>query len=205
MFSVRWSADYALGIPEVDTQHQALVDMINALSAGIGTAQEETTTRAMLAQLADYTRNHFALEERLMAAQPIDPEFKARHCGEHAYFIGVLKDFTHDFDSGRGRISAPLVEYLVHWLLHHIVVVDREMAQRLHAADPHIDTATAMHQATDTTAELHDSERHLLAEMQHSITDLRGQLEECAAELAATRAKLAEVERRLADRQATND
>lgn len=196
MFSIRWSPDYAVGITEVDAQHQTLIDMINDLSHGVGTEQEETTTRALLQRLADYTHVHFSLEEQMMEGAQVDPEFRARHCGEHAYFIGVLKDFTRDFDSGRGRISASLVEYLVHWLLHHIVVVDREMAQHLHASGPHTDPAAQ--QNTGTATELHTSERQLLAEMQHSITDLRGQLEECVAELVATRARLAEAERRLA-------
>lgn len=199
MFSIRWSPDYAVGIAEVDAQHQTLIDMINDLSHGVGTAQEETTTRALLKRLADYTHVHFSLEEQMMEGAQVAPEFRTRHCGEHAYFIGVLKDFTRDFDSGRGRISASLVEYLVHWLLHHIVVVDREMAQHLqHTSASHIDPATQ--QNTGMVTELHTSERQLLAEMQHSITDLRGQLEECVAELVATRAKLAEAERLLAQR-----
>lgn len=201
MFSVRWSPDYAVGIAEVDAQHHALIDMINALSSGIGTEQEDTNTRMMLDRLADYTRFHFSTEEQLMEKQPLDPDFKARHRGEHAYFIGVLRDFTRDFENGRSKISAPLVEYLVHWLLHHIVVTDREMGKLLNSPDPYVNVDMATHQTHDTTAELNASERHLLAEMQRCISDLRSQLEECANELAATRAKLQDAELRLAERQ----
>lgn len=200
MQAIQWSSEYAVGIAEVDTQHHALINMINALSARIGTAQEDDTTRDLLHQLADYTRFHFGLEERLMTASTVSAEFVARHRGEHAYFIGVLKDFSADFMRGKGKISSSLLEYLMHWLLHHIMVVDHEMARHLNASDPHIDEKLAASLADTTTLEFTDAERQLLNELQHSNAELKRQLQETTAALDTARTELAALRGQLAAR-----
>lgn len=55
----------------------------------------------------------------------------------------MLKDLTSDFENGRRNVTATLIEYLVHWLLHHIVVVDKAMAHQLDSADPELDKRVA--------------------------------------------------------------
>ena len=192
MQNITWSANYAVGIAEVDAQHHALIDMINALSSGIGTDQESATTRNLLDRLADYTRFHFSLEERMMDSAKLNAEFVTRHRGEHAYFIGVLKDFSADFSRGKGKISAALLEYLLHWLLHHIVVTDREMAKHLHSEDPRIDAKTATSMIQETSAELNASELHLLSDLQHANAELETRLKACQEELAEALRQLAE-------------
>lgn len=199
MQPIQWSSEYSVGIAEVDAQHHALIDMINALSTGINTDQEPGVTRDLLFRLSDYTRFHFALEERLMDASKVDPDFILRHRNEHTYFCGVLKDFTADFTRGKGRISHALLEYLLHWLLHHIMVVDHEMARHLQADNAQVDARQAADLANLTTVELTDSERHLLAEMQRTTADLERQLRETQQALEETRAELAAAKRMIAD------
>lgn len=131
MQRIEWTSEFALGIDEIDAQHCALVGMINELEACKHDDNERETTCKLMLRLADYVRDHFALEEHLMAAGRCAPEHVSRHCVEHAYFRSVLKDLTHDFESGRRSITVALIEHLVHWLLHHIAVIDRAMAQGL--------------------------------------------------------------------------
>ena len=201
MHTIEWSEEYAVGIEEVDAQHQALLGMINALSANINTDQEPDVTRDLLFKLSDYTRFHFSLEERLMDVATIDPDFVLRHRNEHTYFCGVLKDFIADFTRGKSRISNALLEYLLHWLLHHIMVIDNDMARQLKAEDPHDPRATEV-LAAQTTVELSDSERHLLAEAQQATGELEAELretkqalEEAQTELAAAKRMIAELTR----------
>lgn len=201
MQKIEWTNDYAVGIIDVDEQHHALIDMINALSSCIGTDQEANTTREMLDGLAEYTRTHFALEERLMAEANIDPSFSARHRGEHTYFIGVLRDFSADFSRGKGRISAPLLEYLLHWLLHHIVVTDREMAKHLHSGAQFIYSKKAGHQADSITADLNASELQMIQALKNANQQLEQRLQATEGELAETKAKLVEAINQLSSRQ----
>lgn len=191
MHIIEWSSDFALGIDEIDAQHRELVGMINALDASGHGDDPQETTRRLLTQLGIYVRDHFALEERLMAGGGCTPELVSRHCGEHAYFRSVLKDLTSDFESGRRRnITATLIEYLVHWLLHHIVVVDRAMAQQLNASGPEITERVAAAMMQDITDDLTDAERHLLAELRRANEAFEQQVRERTSELSEANRKL---------------
>lgn len=190
MHIIQWSNDFALGIGEIDEQHKALVGMINALDASTHEEYSPETMRRMLDELNAYVKDHFGFEERLMAGGGCSPELVTRHCGEHAYFRSVLRDLTADFDSGRTSITVPLIEYLVHWLLHHIVVVDRAMAHQLNAAEPELAARVAAALLQDVTDDLTDSERHLLSELRRANDELGKQVAERTRELRNDRVRL---------------
>jgi hemerythrin len=139
--------------------------------------------RRLLDELNVYVKDHFGFEERLMAGGGCSQELVTRHCGEHAYFRSVLRDLSADFENGRTSITVTLIEYLVHWLLHHIVVVDRAMAQQLNAADPALKARVAAALTQDVTEDLTESERHLLAELRRANEELEKQVEEHTREL----------------------
>jgi len=191
MHIIAWSNEFALGIDEIDEQHKALVGMINALDASTHGDFSMDTVRRLLAELNDYVRSHFAFEERLMAGGGCLKELVTRHLGEHAYFRSVLRDLTCDFENGRRNVTVTLIEYLVHWLLHHIVVVDRAMAHQLNAAGPDLDKRVAAALLQDATKDLTDSERHLLAELRRAKDELELQVCERIRVLSEQNTKLA--------------
>ncbi len=182
MHPIQWSDEFAIGISEIDDQHRQLVEMMTALETDKGIDSPEATA-TLLARLNDYVRDHFSLEERLMQNRGFDREFVKRHRGEHAYFQGALKDFTADFNSGRRSVSASLIEYLVHWLLHHIVVIDRDMARQFQAAGPALATEFGR-LARDYTDDLVESERQLISELQRANAELQRQLDELRSKAA---------------------
>jgi hemerythrin len=134
----------------------------------------------MLDELNDYVRDHFGFEERLMAGGGCAPDLVERHLAEHAHFRNVLRDLKADFEHGRGRITIPLIEYLVHWLLHHIVV-DRAMVAQLHAAGNELATRVSAALTQDVVDDLTESERHLLRELRAKVAALESQLAARAA------------------------
>jgi hemerythrin-like metal-binding protein len=190
MHIIAWSNEFALGIDEIDEQHKALVGMINALDASTHGDTSADAVRRLLVDLNDYVRNHFAFEERLMAGGGCSQDLVTRHLGEHAYFRSVLKDLTSDFENGRRNVTVTLIEYLVHWLLHHIVVVDRAMAHQLNAAEPDLDKRVAAALLQDVTEDLTDSERHLLAELRRANDELELQVRERTRVLTEQNSKL---------------
>ena len=190
MHIIKWSSDFALGIDEIDAQHKALVGMINALDASTHEEYSAEKMRRLLDELNAYVKDHFGFEERLMAGGGCSQDLVTRHCGEHAYFRSVLRDLTADFENGRTSITVTLIEYLVHWLLHHIVVVDRAMAQQLNAADPELKARVAAALTQDVTDDLTESERHLLAELRRANEELEKQVEERTRELREANRRL---------------
>jgi hemerythrin len=187
---IKWSSDFALGIDEIDEQHKALVGMINALDASTHGEYKPENMRRLLDELNVYVKDHFGFEERLMAGGGCSQELVTRHCGEHAYFRSVLRDLSADFENGRTSITVTLIEYLVHWLLHHIVVVDRAMAQQLNASEPELKARVAAALMQDVTDDLTESERHLLAELRRANEELENQVDERTRELRDVNRKL---------------
>jgi len=186
---IEWTDEYALGIVEIDAQHRTLVGMINALDASTHDNPGPETVRTLLMQLGDYVRDHFGFEERLMAGSACSPELVTRHYGEHAYFRSVLKDLTADFENG-GRITIPLIEYLVHWLLHHIAVVDRAMVNQLNGVGLELAARVSAAMLRDVSDELTDSERRLLAELRRANEELERQVHERTQALNEKNSKL---------------
>ena len=180
---IAWSSDFALGIEELDEQHKKLVGMINALDASTHEEYSAENVRKLLGELNAYVRDHFSFEERLMAGGGCTEELVTRHTGEHAYFRSVLRDLTADFETGRTGITVTLIEYLVHWLLHHIVVVDRAMANQLKARDPDFKQRVASTLAQEMVDDLTESERHMLAELRRVNEELESQVSARTREL----------------------
>jgi hemerythrin-like metal-binding protein len=198
MIHLRWTPEYAVGVNEIDLQHKELIDRIHALFAGMGKGNDDASQRALLDQLADYTRYHFGLEEGLMEQCAIAPEFKAHHYAQHKYFVGVLADFTKDYINGRRDLSIPFIEYLVHWILHHIMVVDRELAKQINQIVQPQPSDSLQQSITVLSDELSKSERYLLTDMHHMISELRTELTRCQAELNATKSRMAAIEQWIA-------
>jgi hemerythrin len=197
MQPIVWTTEYELGLEEIDNQHRAIVDKINALSAGHGKAGNESAALLLLEELSNYVRHHFKTEEALMAHAGCDRDFEVRHRGEHAYYRGVLRDFTNDYIDGRGRITTSFLEYLVHWLLHHIVSTDREMIVHLSAARPDQTAAVSPRSLQTITAELSAAERQLLFELHHANAQLEEQVSSYGNEIASLRAQLEEANQRI--------
>lgn len=178
MVTFKWSDEYALGIEEIDQQHRALIEKINAFDVSAHGESREHATRKLLDDLTDYVYDHFLLEECLMAKGRCSAELVARHRVEHAHFRSVLRDVRNDFEGGRTTVTASLIEYLVHWLLHHIVVVDREMAGELNAAAPLFGVQATGVLVQHVTDHLTDSERHLLAELRRAYAEVEARVSE---------------------------
>lgn len=209
MHLINWNSDFALGIDAIDDQHKTLVDMINALDASSHEEYSAEHMRHLLDRLNAYVKEHFGFEERLMAGGGCTQDLVARHFGEHAYFRSVLRDLTADFENGRTRITVTLIEYLVHWLLHHITVVDSAMVRQLHAAEPEIKARVAAALTRGIGDDLSASERHLLTELRRASEELEHQVDrrtrelrdancELQAELDAARAEVQRLKAELA-------
>jgi len=116
MHFLEWSDEYEIGIPEIDAQHQGLVDCINDL-AEVKDQQDIRVIQDVFARLIDYTVNHFKYEEDLQASagyENIDG-----HKQQHVMFVRKMETFQKRAAVGE-NVAMAVLSLLKLWLLAHI-------------------------------------------------------------------------------------
>lgn len=131
-----WSAAFETGIASVDTQHQGLVERLNALCAYLDAdgADPLDVTRLFDEVIAD-TVAHFREEEQLMEDRGLDPRAFAEHRLAHERFREELDDLRSCLTDGGPELAKLLHSYLTHWLASHILGTDKSMAAQLEAIE----------------------------------------------------------------------
>lgn len=130
MAVIRWGLDYYTGLPEVDRQHEELFVLINRLHDA--TNDRGTIVDQAFEDLRDYVREHFAIEEKLMAEAGVDPGHYAEHRDAHAGFVACIDRLWARHRAGEEEAAAELLQFLTNWLVQHIMRTDRRMALEIH-------------------------------------------------------------------------
>jgi hemerythrin len=124
MALMTWDSTLSVGVKEIDTQHQKLVELINKLHDGMSSGKSHEVMGDILQELAKYTVYHFGAEEKYMQKFAY-PEYPA-HKKEHDALLKQVTDFKTQFDSGKKGISMELMDFLKKWLLNHIKGTDKK-------------------------------------------------------------------------------
>lgn len=119
-----WHPGLAVGVPEIDAQHRKLLDLANDLEAALDEGRDATALAAIARRMQDYTRYHFAAEEKRMdfACYPD----AAAHKAEHAVFIAQARalDPALDIPAASPR---QVLAFLRDWLVTHISGTDKTL------------------------------------------------------------------------------
>ncbi|MBS4097990.1 MAG: bacteriohemerythrin [Sulfuricella sp.] len=126
-----WNNSYRIGIAELDDQHHTLVQTINALAQALAHGEPLATLGCLFSDLVDYTRYHFKAEEALMTAAGGMPRHYRQHKAQHEDFIQTVANLGDTLDATNTQVAEATLDYLIHWLLHHIMGEDRAMARLL--------------------------------------------------------------------------
>jgi hemerythrin len=121
-----WNENMMLGIQSMDNQHQRWIDLINDLHDAMQQGKGSESVNQTLASMLDYTRVHFANEERLLLkhSYPGYTQHKQLHDG----FIKKIKDLQDRLQKGHILLTMEIMKSLRDWLTHHIQSVDRQYA-----------------------------------------------------------------------------
>lgn len=124
------SPDLTSGFDPLDSQHQPLLDRLDAAIAS-ARAGDVAGTRQALATLSDFLIAHFAAEELFMA-EAAYPE-RAPHKTAHDLFIQDFMSLTRELDAGdlTPRLVHWISERVPGWLKFHIQVNDVPLGRYL--------------------------------------------------------------------------
>ena len=126
---IKWEKKYELGIPGIDKQHHHLLDLCNKLRRDLKnfSSQEGVDWHVSLAntlkELAAYTQEHFATEEKLMRACGYK-DFDI-HRSPHIRFVEEVTKQLMTFDLATLQEAYSLLDFLRDWILSHVACEDK--------------------------------------------------------------------------------
>lgn len=129
-----WRDQLSVGSPEIDEDHQRLIGFVNALHDAVTEAQSEKVVSRILMELIEYTRDHFAREEKVMKACNY-PDLE-RHQKIHAALTRKVLIFAQTYlRTPTDQVKRELIDFLASWLVEHIIKEDRKVGAYLRGKD----------------------------------------------------------------------
>ena len=114
-----------LNIPEIDSQHEELIALVNGLHDALLGGEDKETRDSLLSQLAEGMRSHCDYEEALMQRYGY-PEFAA-HKSEHDRLMRNLNELIERYHNGELVLSIAVVMEVKCWATIHIEKSDLPM------------------------------------------------------------------------------
>jgi hemerythrin len=124
---IKWTPDLAVGIEEIDAQHQELFRRAERFVAGL-TEPTRQDVGILLSYLRLYCVTHFGAEESWMR-QVSYPDYE-KHKGEHDGFIEHILELSreHERRGGPGLEPPRVGSWLQRWLEEHVSGTDKAFA-----------------------------------------------------------------------------
>ncbi len=120
---VEWSDDLSVGVTAMDSHHQKLIDLINALHAAMRSGNSRAAVGSALEELAHYVDYHFGAEERLMKAHSCSG--LQEQLAAHAGMVAKVTELRRHFASGQFGLGTEVLTMLKDWLISHIQRQDK--------------------------------------------------------------------------------
>ena len=132
MTALTWTDALALQHPQMDAAHEEFVALLAATDAAL--AGPDAALLGRFQALVDHTVDHFAQDERWMAATGFAPE--NCHAFQHQAVLGVMQECAKRTADAQEPDFEPLrvaVGELAVWFPQHAQMMDAALAQHLQA------------------------------------------------------------------------
>ncbi len=140
MSALAWSDDLCLNHAQMDRTHQEFVDLLGLCRSSLD-GGDFPGALTMFERLLEHTVDHFAQEDRWMAATGFSPE--NCHTRQHEMVLRVMREVIRlAREEDRRDPLGTLVAELTQWFPLHAQMMDAGLAQ--HMADLGFDTATGV-------------------------------------------------------------
>lgn len=122
----RWRTEYAIGVEDIDLQHQFFVALINRVGRELDQSLSKATVMSLFQEVVLYAQFHFFSEENVMSrwAFPLFDE----HRELHGALIDDLTRLRISFENEHLEGSA-VRSFLKNWFLDHTLHEDRKFGQ----------------------------------------------------------------------------
>jgi hemerythrin-like metal-binding protein len=123
IWTIQWNESLSVGIPEIDTDHQRFILLVNDLNWAISARQEKPEIERRLRLIITDAKTHFRHEELLFAEHgfPGAAHHAELHTELTSEFLRVLGEFNRSQDSYHWIKSGLLIKKL---LVDHLLEED---------------------------------------------------------------------------------
>lgn len=133
---LEWDESYSVKVEKCDEHHRKLFSLLNELHDAMKAGKGGQVIQSVVDALIDYTKYHFAEEEKLLekTGYPALPSHRLQHQG----FVRKVEEFAEDVKAGKviGQ-SIAISGFLDNWLSQHIKQMDRQYSAHLNARGIH--------------------------------------------------------------------
>jgi len=117
-----WNDSLSVGVPEIDAQHQQLVQLLNQMIENEDAHVRSEVISDTLTRMTEYSDYHFTTEEAYMQAYGY-PEYEA-HRVQHLEFMRKTAQLAMAAMEYDKQVPQELLTYLKDWLIIHILQSD---------------------------------------------------------------------------------
>ncbi|MEI6306779.1 MAG: bacteriohemerythrin, partial [Deltaproteobacteria bacterium] len=119
-----WSDTCHIHVAEFDGHHQRLFEIANTISEHLLKVSEHKSLANAFDALVEYTRYHFAAEEKLMGLYSY-PEIDA-HTRKHGELMNQVIEYKDKVLGGDPPDKAGFMNFMERWLVRHLLEEDRK-------------------------------------------------------------------------------
>jgi hemerythrin len=136
MALMTWTEKLSVGVGVLDDDHKKLVGMVNELYDAMQGGHGKEKLGGILDRLVQYTKFHFAREEKLFAetGYPASGPHKEQHEALTRQVIEVQKKYNA---GAVATLSVDVMHFLRDWLVKHIQGSDQSYRAHLNAKGIH--------------------------------------------------------------------
>ena len=131
---VKWDDKMSVGVAILDRQHQKMLGMVNDLHYGLRIGHSQERLGAVLDRLEIYVIKHFRCEQTLLELTnyPDAALHKQMHDNLTKQFGKIRKQYH---GSASEELSVVTLDFLMMWLINHIMGDDKECGKHLVSND----------------------------------------------------------------------
>jgi hemerythrin len=127
---IEWKDEYAIGIKEIDEQHEKLFEIAGRMFALLRNdllMDKYDSIVEIIDELKDYTRYHFEAEEAYM--EKIGYRKFLSQKVTHKDFLDKMDEIDlQRIDNGQNQYLMDILNFVLDWLVEHILKEDKLIA-----------------------------------------------------------------------------
>lgn len=123
-----WDESYSVKIASIDEQHKKIIEMINQLGKSMNDGESEEALGRVLAQLINYTEQHFKYEEDIF--ERTNYPLSVEHKKEHEELKTKVMEIKDQYSQESTTVLPDKVSgFLRSWLINHIKGCDMKYSE----------------------------------------------------------------------------